>query len=204
MTGKKLIKLASDDDDDEKFPSLLDDIQEYFGKEVLDRLVDACGGIRVIISSVANLTEDAVFSKAVGFETALAISDMLIPAECAGIEVKVPLRHTQSIIKLQDRISEMLVAGGYSSRFIALTCGVNERTVWRQRARLKRAGVQLGDSATQKQGKTLELDPEVQRLISTLLLEGFAPSLLRQHLRVGGGFITKIRNRLIQEGKLTC
>lgn len=205
MTGKKLISMPLDDDEGE-LPNLVEDIRVYFGDEIADKVITNFGGVRLTVPSAEKLTEGHAFVKILGMETAKAICELLLPAE-TRFEFVVPLNRANGAVALRKRIRELLQRGGQSTRQIALCCGVHERTVWRERSRMKKTGIPLGKSVANKTYRDIAsnavlFEEELVRLVEILLLEGFSPSLLQQYLRVGGSVITTIRNRLIKEGRL--
>lgn len=195
---KPLIKLDTDDDDE----TVLDAIRELVGDDVADRLQKAAAGTRITIPSAKRFSPDCSLARLVGFEDASRIVDAISPAEASLPEVDIPLGSTSGLGALQNRVDELLLEDGLTTREIALLVGCHMRTIFRRRAQLRSKGVKVGNPHKPRTAAIAVPEDIGTRIVRTLLLEGHSPSQLRDILKVPGEAILTIRAELIREGKL--
>lgn len=93
------------------------------------------GGVRLIIPAPERLTKNSLLSRAFGLSVALKISEAVC-CNGQGVTCIPPLGEESHPVKLSDEIRNRL-RGGMPTRTVAKDLGIHERTVWRERAKLK-------------------------------------------------------------------
>ncbi len=68
---------------------------------------------------------------------------------------------------------------------------------------MKKAGQSVGNPYAPRAEKDDPFEIE-NKIIEIVLLEGFSPDHIKRLMRVAPIHVTKIRNKLIKEGKLKC
>ncbi|MCZ8159102.1 MAG: hypothetical protein O9256_04370 [Rhizobiaceae bacterium] len=195
---KPLIKLDTDDDDE----NILDAIRDLVGEEVADKLQMAAAGTRITIPSARGFSSRSSLARMVGYEDAARIVEAISPSETSIPEVDIPVGSTSGLGALQSRVDNLLQEDGLTTREIALLVGCHMRTIFRRRAQLRSKGVKIGNPRKPRTSAIEVPDNIGTRIVRTLLLEGYSPSQLRDVLNVPGEAILTIRAELIREGKL--
>lgn len=121
---------------------VLDLIRDQCGPEMADAVQRVFGGVRLIIPIPERLTKSSPLSRAFGLSVALKISEAVC-CNGQGVTCIPPLGEESHPVKLSDEIRNRL-RGGMPTRAVAKDLGIHERTVWRERAKLKRANGEAG------------------------------------------------------------
>lgn len=195
MTKNKLITLDAPDDSDR----IMQMIRDIAGEEAYDLVCRHFGGTRLHIPSLSRFNEKSLLSRRLGHDMAKKVMDAV------GVEVwqrvTVPRGKYGVVDKLIARVTELLAEDGFSSRDIALMTGAHMRTVYRRRAEMLARGEKIGNWKAPRRNEGTA-DVKGANIVRQLLMEGHAPSLLRDIMKIPPDVILTIRAELLRQGKL--
>jgi len=196
MTKKKLITLNEDDDSDR----IMQMIRDIAGEEAHNLLCQRFGGTRLRLPSLSRFSEKSLISRHLGHDMAKKVMDAV--GVDAWQRFTVPRGKDALPDKLRARITELLAEDGFTSRDIALMTGAHMRTVHRRRAEMLARGEKIGNWKAPRRNGGAYADVKGAAIVRQLLLEGHAPSLLRDILKIPPDVILTIRAELLRQGKL--
>lgn len=197
MTKKKLITIGDDDDDQ----TLFEMIREVAGDDVADHLIQVAGGNQIILPKLGSLTTRSQLARYVGMEVARKISSACAVGTARQM-IKVPLGAKSIEKSLKNRIEELLRKDGMTVREVCYLTGVHMRTVHRRRAEMLARGEKIGDWKAPRSNNFTYSEVKGANIVRQLLLEGHAPSLLRDIMKIPPDVILMIRAELLRQGKL--
>ncbi|PZU25003.1 MAG: hypothetical protein DI589_02075 [Shinella sp.] len=188
---KKNLITINDEAEGRIFPMII----ELCGDEIADALIDAAGGTRVSMPSTHGFNEDSELARLLGFARAQKVVEEIGTAD-GHVRFNVPSR-------TEYRIEQLLKQNGITAREVAIRTGVSMRTIHRKRAAMRRRGVALGSPAGARHMTKGACDNvKGVGIVRQLLLEGHAPSLLRDIMNIPPEVILTIRAELLKQGKL--
>lgn len=170
--------------------NLLADIAAIAGTEIAEKIADARGGTRITIPTRAKMGH--WLTDLVGIEQADKICRGLSYIDNEGRarsvpETTLPLSSASLMRRMKTELFRLL-EDGMSTRDIALTLGIHERTVFRARAKMKAAAI----------------NPQTAKVVEKLIRIGRADKNIAKITLLKPDQVRALRAQLSKKGKLSC
>lgn len=175
---------------------MFEHIKDVCGEDIADAMSHRLGGSRISIPKHEDFDENHFLAMALGYELAKTIVE--------AVATSVPSHHFHVPIRIDRRIQALLEQDGVTVGEIAERTGVHVRTVWRHKAKMRKAGRRIGDPFLPRTLLPTTEETKGHQIVRTLLLEGHSPSQIRDILQVPGSVVLTIRASLLKQGKLLC